>query len=80
MKAALLVLVVFAAGCAHQPPIPLEPINRVMLPASVPGSAHFCVEDPSLPDFDQPQRHAGWYCGLSVDDIRRWVNRQQPAE
>jgi hypothetical protein len=51
-----------------------------MLPASVPGGARFCVEEPSMPDFDRPKLHTGWYCGLTVDDIRRWVNRQQPAD
>ncbi len=82
---ALCLAALFLSGCAKAPVIPVVPVavTRVVLEASVPGHALFCVEDPySVWPNDEPiiRREFGEVCGVTVDDVRRWVSRMRAAD
>jgi hypothetical protein len=85
-KAATVILAaLFAAGCAHPPATSHAPgpVDTVVLPASVPGGAAFCIEDLYLSwPTDDPfvRRQTGLVCRWTVADIRNWAAKQKAAD
>jgi hypothetical protein len=55
---------------------------RVVVLASVPGEAWFCVEDPGVNGyFDEPQiRHGRIDCPLTVNQLRRAIAQLRAAD
>jgi hypothetical protein len=81
-RLAVLMTLCSVTGCAHghaesQP----EPLRVVVL-ASVPGEAWFCVEDPGVNGyFDEPQiRHGRIDCPLTVNQLRRAIAQLRAAD
>ena len=71
------------AGCTHAQAKsePEEPL-RVLILASVPGEAWFCIEDPQANGFfEEPNvRHGLISCPLTVAQLRRAIARLQVAD
>ena len=84
MAGALLALVVLMSGCVHQPAVPAAPEEplRVLILASVPGHAWFCLEDPQVNGFwEEPQvRHGRIVCPLTVNQLRRAISQLQETD
>jgi hypothetical protein len=81
-RLAVLMTLCSVTGCAHghaesQP----EPLRVVVL-ASVPGEAWFCVEDPQRNGFfEEPQvTHGRIVCPVTVAELRRQIARLQVAD
>lgn len=77
---------ILASGCAAKPvatvPDPPEEILRVLVLASVPGDAWFCMEDPQVNGFfREPNVRTGRVvCALTVNQLRRAIAQLQEAE
>lgn len=74
-----------ASGCAHSstPSVPSGPVTEVILPASVPGWAKFCIESLYL-TFPEDEvfirRQTEPVCAWTVDQVRQWALRQKVAD
>ena len=83
--AATAVLILTLSGCAHRPPATAshQPVDTVVLPASVPGGATFCIESLYLswPSDDVfVRRETGMVCAWTVADVRNWAIKQKQAD
>ena len=79
-----LAALILASGCVHAPKAataPEEPLH-VLVAASVPGFALFCVEDPAInwTRPGEPKLRTGITCPMTVDELRHWVNHHQRAD
>lgn len=71
------------SACAHPSHVAQPPVDTVVLPASVPDSALFCIEDPHMTwpmEQNIVRKATGLVCQWTVHDIRNWASKQRAAD
>lgn len=82
LRTATAVLILTLSACAHQPPTVQPSVDTVVLPASVPGGAAFCIEELYLSwptDEAFVRRPSELVCAWTVADVRNWAAKHRNA-